>query len=373
VALHDLDIPWRPSDLNQRGGRFGRKGNWLAKAHFDNQVPRFIYATEKSLDNYKFNLLQTKQRFIDQIKNSQISVRSIDEGAFDEQSGMGFAEYIAILSGDTSLLDKTRIDKKVAVLEGSRSSHYKEVSRARVRLDAVQQERSKTVLTLEKLAMDEETYKGLLTHDEEGTKHNPIRISGLESADPEVIGKHIIDLYRNWKPAKGESEDKQIGSLYGFDLYIRQQREGLETNGLMEYKYSNSLYAEGPQSGIKYLYNGGLPNIDNPKLAARYFISAIDRVVSLKEKYEKEVTTLDKEVPVLKGIMKREFDKEQELADLKAEAAVLQEKIAGTIRENQMRIVEETESEDVAEDQDEDKILSLNTDQENEPRRAIGR
>jgi N12 class adenine-specific DNA methylase len=373
VALHDLDIPWRPSDLNQRGGRFSRKGNWLAKAHFDNKVPRFVYATEKSLDNYKFNLLQTKQRFIDQIKNSQISVRSIDEGALDEQSGMGFAEYIAILSGDTSLLDKTRVDKKIAVLEGSRSSHYKEVSRARVRLEVVEEERRKTAVTLEKLALDESDYKQLLTHDEEGTKHNPIRLNGLESADPEVIGKHIIDLYRNWKPAKGESEDKQVGSLYGFDLYIRQQREGYETNGLMEYRYSNSLYSEGPRSGIKYLYNGGLPNVDNPKLAARYYISAIDRVVSLKEKYEREVAVLDKEVPVLKGIMGREFEKEQELADLKAEAARLQEKIAGTIRDNQMKVVEGSESDEIAEIQDEDHILSLDSEQENEPSRAIGR
>jgi N12 class adenine-specific DNA methylase len=373
VALHDLDIPWRPSDLNQRGGRFSRKGNWLAKEHFDNKVPRFVYATEKSLDNYKFNLLQTKQRFIDQIKNSQISVRSIDEGALDEQSGMGFAEYIAILSGDTSLLDKTRVDKKIAALEGSRSSHYKEVSRARVRLEVVEQERSKTMVTLEKLAVDESNYKKLLTHDDEGTKHNPIRMTGLESADPEIIGKHIIDLYRNWKPAKGESEDKQVGSLYGFDLYIRQQREGYETNGLMEYKYSNSLYAESPQSGIKYLYNGGLPNVDNPKLAARYYISAIDRVVPLMEKYEKEVATLEKEVPVLKGIMAREFEKEQELADLKAEAARLQEKIAGTIRDNQMKVVEGSESDEIDEIQDEDNILSLDSEQENGPRRAIGR
>ncbi|WCT13323.1 DNA methylase [Mucilaginibacter jinjuensis] len=373
VAMHDLDVPWRPSDLDQRGGRFSRKGNWLAKEHFDNKVPRFIYATEKSLDNYKFNLLQNKQRFISQIKNSQLSVRSIDEGAMDEQSGMSFPEYIAILSGDTSLLDKTRVDKKIAVLEGSRSAHYKEVSRARMRLETVETERSKTVVTLEKLALDEADYKALLTFDEEWTKRNPIRINGLESADPEVIGKYIIDQYRNWQPSKGESEDKQLGTLYGFDLYIRQQREGIENNGLMEYKYSNSLYAEGPKSGIKYLYNGGLPNVDNPKLAARYYISAIDRVVALKEKYEKEVAALDKEVPVLKGIMGRVFDKEQELADLKAEASRLQEKIAGTLRENQMKIVESEESEEIAEIEDEDNILSLNTEQEHEPRRALGR
>ena len=98
---------------------------------FGNKVKVFIYAVEKSLDNYKFNLLKNKQTFISQMKNCELSVRTLDEGAMDEQSGMSFSEYIAILSGDTSLLEKARIEKKVAVLEGYKSSHFKEVARSR--------------------------------------------------------------------------------------------------------------------------------------------------------------------------------------------------------------------------------------------------
>lgn len=361
VAMWDLDLPWRPADLNQRGGRGARPGNWVAKQHFNNSVYRGILATEQSLDTYKFNLLKNKQTFISQIKNSQLSVRSIDEGALDEQGGMNFAEYIAILSGDTSLLDKTRIDKKIAVLEGSKSTHFKEVSKARYRIETIDRDTEKTRGLLEKLAGDEKSYQSQLTHDAEGTKHNPIQLFELQAADPEVIGRHIIDLYQKWQPAKGESEDKQIGTLYGFELYVRQQREGIERNGIMEYNYHNSLYAESPASGIKYLYNSGHPNIDNPKLAARYYISAIDRVTSLREKYQKDLKIADEEKAVLTKIMARTFDKEEELAELKAESARLQDQIAGTIRDNQMKIVEIDADE--VEDIDEDNVLSLNNEE----------
>jgi N12 class adenine-specific DNA methylase len=366
VAMHHLDIPWRPSDLEQRDGRFSRQGNWLAKQLFDNKVPNFIYATEQSLDTYKFNLLKNKQTFISQMKNSQLSVRSLDEGAMDEQGGMNFSEYIAILSGDTSLLEKTRIDKKVAVLEGARSAHFKEVSRARIKLENVEKERSKVIVTLEKLALDESQYKSLLTLGAEGSKHNPIQLANLQSADPEVIGKHLIDLYKTWEPKRGDPDELKIGSLYGFDLYIRQQKESFEKDGLMQYKTYNGFYAESAASGIKYLYNSGHPNVDNPKLAARYFISAIDRVVNLREKYGKEIEGYERDIPVLKSIMERPFDKDTELAELKAEASRLQEKIAGTIKDNQLWVVEADEVEE------EDNILLLNT-AEPKDRRAIGR
>ena len=67
-----------------------------------------------------------------QMKNCELNVRTLDEGALDEKSGMNFSEYIAILSGDTTLLEKAKVEKKVsAVLEGWKSAHYKEVARNR--------------------------------------------------------------------------------------------------------------------------------------------------------------------------------------------------------------------------------------------------
>ena len=115
--MHHLDIPWKPAELEQRNGRGARQGNVIARNYFDNKVQNFVYAVEQSLDNYKFNLLKNKQTFISQMKNCQLNVRTIDEGAMDEQNGMNFSEYIAILSGDTTLLEKSKLEKKVAVME----------------------------------------------------------------------------------------------------------------------------------------------------------------------------------------------------------------------------------------------------------------
>ena len=117
-----LDLPDRPSDLAQRDGRAVRKGNEIAKLYADNKVDVIIYAVEKSLDSYKFNLLHCKQTFISQLKSGALGARTIDEGAMDEKSGMNFSEYMAILSGNTDLLDKAKLEKKIASLEGERKS-----------------------------------------------------------------------------------------------------------------------------------------------------------------------------------------------------------------------------------------------------------
>jgi N12 class adenine-specific DNA methylase len=122
VAVHHLDSPWRPSDLEQREGRAIRKGNEIAKLSANNKVDVIIYAVEKSLDSYKFNLLHNKQLFITQLKTNNMGTRRIDEGSMDEQSGMNFSEYVAILSGNTDLLEKAKLEKKVAALESERKS-----------------------------------------------------------------------------------------------------------------------------------------------------------------------------------------------------------------------------------------------------------
>ena len=111
VAIHHLDTPWRPSDLEQRNGRAVRARNEVAKHFADNKVDVIIYAVEKSLDSYKFNLLHCKQMFISQLKSGALGARTIDEGAIDEKSGMNFSEYMAILSGNTDLLDKAKLQK----------------------------------------------------------------------------------------------------------------------------------------------------------------------------------------------------------------------------------------------------------------------
>lgn len=337
VAMHHLDIPWKPSELEQRDGRGARQGNIVAKEFYNNKVKNFIYAVEQSLDNYKFNLLKNKQTFISQMKNCELNVRTIDEGSIDEKSGMNFSEYIAILSGDTTLLEKSKMEKKIAVLESLRNAHHKETFRSRFKLENLQEEKSKTLQTLDKLSIDEKQYKSQLQYDKDGIKINPVHLEGLNSADAETIGNHLIRLYTAWKPGIGEDDNKKIGELYGFDLFIRRQKETYEDKGFFEYKYSNVFYAENKQTRIKYSWNQGHINIDNPKLAARYFLNAIDRVESLKEKYQRELSELNQNIPMLEKIVAKPFDKEDELGQLKKDVSRLEREIMLKIQASQIK------------------------------------
>jgi len=335
VAMHHLDIPWKPSELEQRNGRGARQGNILAKQEYGNKVKSYIYAVEQSLDNYKFNLLKNKQTFISQMKNCELNVRTLDEGSIDEKSGMNFSEYIAILSGDTTLLEKSMMEKKIAVLESLRNAHHKEVIRSRFQLEHLQTDKEKTEQTLGKLMLDESNYKKALLFDKDGTKLNPIQLDSFNSADAEAIGIYLIRLSANWKPNIGEDTMK-IGSLYGFDLYIRRQKETYEENAMFEYRYQNVYYAESPTSGIRYSWNQGHINIDNPKIAARYFLNAIDRVDSLKEKYQKNLKGLEQDIPMLQQLVSKPFEKENELAQLKKDVSKLEREITIKIQKSQL-------------------------------------
>ncbi len=219
------------------------------------------------------------------------------------------------------------------MLESLKTAHFREVSRSKYQLDNLQHDKESTVQTLGKLSKDEKLYKGKLQYEKDGTKANPVQLTGLTNADPEIIGRHLIKLYQHWKP----TDEPKIGTLYGFDLCIRQQQEAYEENGMFKHRYYNTLYAVNPKTDIKYTYNQGHPNTDNAKLAARYFLNAIDRVEPLKEKYQKTLKELETNIPMVAAFVNKPFEKEKELLQMKSELANLERKIAIKIQENQMK------------------------------------
>lgn len=337
LAMHHLDIPWKPSELDQRNGRGARQGNRVAKEQYGNKVKNFIYAVEQSLDNYKFNLLKNKQLFISQMKNNELNVRSIDEGAIDEKSGMNFSEYIAILSGDTSLLEKSKLDKKIAVLESLKHAHVKETTRSKYDLDNLETERGNAERTLAILREDKQAYTSVLRFEKDGSKANPIQLDGITGNDPETIGKQLIKLYLHWKPVTEDAAGmKKIGSLYGFALFIKANHESLLDEGSVNTRWYNTFFAERPGSGIKYTYKQGHVNVDNPKLAARYFINAIDRVGTLTAQYEKKIKEMEQDIGMMQRIVAKPFGQEEELKNARAEAERLEREIALDIQKRQM-------------------------------------
>lgn len=360
VAMHHLDIPWKPSELEQRNGRGARQGNQIAKIYNDNKVQSYIYAVEQSLDNYKFNLLKNKQTFISQMKNAELNVRTIDEGAMDEKSGMNFSEYIAILSGDTTLLEKSKLEKKIAVLESLRHAHHKEQLHAGFKLAQLQEEKKNVLHIVEHLAKDAGHYHQVLQFEKDGTKSNPLLIEGISNSDPEIIGRHLIHLYTTWKPANPSTEEQCIGSLYGFELYIRRQKEAYEENGLFQYHFSNVFYAMRHETGIKYNWNQGHLNIDNPKLAARYFLNAIDRVDALTEKYNKQLRELEQNIPQFERLRSKPFEQEQELVTLKLDVQRLERLISIKIQKNMTAAGQELPTD---QKQEEAKVISIKENQ----------
>ena len=317
VAIHHLDTPWRPSDLEQRNGRGVRAGNEIAKLYADNKVDIIIYAVEKSLDSYKFNLLHCKQTFISQLKSGALGARTIDEGAMDEKSGMNFSEYMAILSGNTDLLDKAKLEKKIASLEGERKSFNKGKRDSETKLQSKTAELGNNKASLKGMTEDYGKFMGKAKKDKDGNILNLITLDGVESTNLEVIGKHLQMLAE--KETTG-GQYKRIGEIYGFPVKIVSETSF--ENGLSF--VDNRFFVEG---NYKYQYNYGHIAKSDPIAAANNFLNALQKIPSYIEQYDSRCKALEKEIPQLEEIAGKTWKKEEELKGLKAELAALDRKI----------------------------------------------
>ena len=317
VAIHHLATPWRPSDLAQRDGRGVRAGNEIAKLYADNKVDVIIYAVEKSLDSYKFNLLHCKQTFISQLKSGALGARTIDEGAMNEKSGMNFSEYMAILSGNTDLLDKAKLEKKVASLEGERKSFNKGKRDSETKLQSKTAELGNNKASLKGMTEDYGKFMGKAKKDKDGNILNLITLDGVESTNLEVIGKHLQMLAE--KETTG-GQYKRIGEIYGFPVKIVSETSF--ENGLPF--VDNRFFVEG---NYKYQYNYGHIAKSDPIAAANNFLNALQKIPSYIEQYDSRCKALEKEIPQLEEIAGKTWKKEEELKGLKAELAALDRKI----------------------------------------------
>ena len=317
VAIHHLDTPWRPSDLAQRDGRGVRAGNEIAKLYADNKVDVIIYAVEKSLDSYKFNLLHCKQTFISQLKSGALGARTIDEGAMDEKSGMNFSEYMAILSGNTDLLHKAKLEKKVASLEGERKSFNRGKRDSELKLKSKSEELDGNRTILKGMTADYDKFMSQAKKDMDGNILNLITLNGLESNNLEVIGKQ---LQRMAKTERTDGEYKEIGAIYGFPIKVVS-----ETNFESGLPFvDNRFVVEGH---YKYQYNNGHLAKSDPIAAANNFVNALQKIQGYIEQYDSRCKALEKEIPQLEEIAGKTWKKEDELKGLKAELAALDRKI----------------------------------------------
>ncbi|GHT53658.1 DNA methylase [Bacteroidia bacterium] len=328
VVVHHLDSPWRPSDLEQREGRAIRKGNEIAKLHANNKVDVIIYAVEKSLDSYKFNLLHNKQLFIQQLKTNNMGSRTIDEGSMDEKSGMNFSEYVAILSGNTDLLEKARLEKKITALESERQAFARNKITSVNKLNNISQTVDSNNEMISRLKKDWEAFSNRAIKDAEGATLNPIQLNNVEGSDPQIIGEKLNEINNK---ANTNGEYFKFGTLYGFTLLFKtenSQKEGL-------FMKENRFFIEG-EGNIKYTHNKG-QMANDPLLASQSFLKALDKIPLLIKKYQADTEKKLKDLPILQEIVNSTWRKEAELKDLKSELSALDRKIQESLKPNKMK------------------------------------
>jgi N12 class adenine-specific DNA methylase len=353
VALHHLDSPWRPSDLEQREGRAIRKGNEIAKLYADNKVDVIIYAVEKSLDSYKFNLLHNKQLFITQLKTNNLGARTIDEGSLDEKSGMNFSEYVAILSGNTDLLEKARLEKKIATLESERKGFNRSKATSEGKYNDTLQKIAGKTDKMARMQRDWEDFNSRAQRDREGNKINSINLDGVASADVKVLA---AKLAHQSESAATNGEYYKIGELYGFRLLVKTEESKKEGSLLRQ----NRFFIEG-EGNIKYTFNNG-SIAQEPKLAVGYFLHALEKIPSLIKREQVEMEKLSQDLSVLKEIAGGIWRKENELKDLKTKLSALDRKI-------QLSLKPIDQSEDKPENMQENTLQSHTAHMPNELRK----
>ena len=318
VAVHHLEIPWRPADMEQRNGRAVRKGNTV-KLWGGNVVDIVIYGTEKTLDAYKFNLLRNKQMFINQINNGTIAVRRIDEDSMDEDNGMNFAEFVAILSGNTDLLNKAKLDNRIMQLEKEQAIFKKGRIRAEHKMSANRQDIEKAERFIGQVNADREyieAYAGERT----------TLLLNLPQVTAEETGR---ELHRIAKTYRSEAY-ATIGSYMGLNLLVRSE---YDFSGTFD---RNTFYVEG-RSGLKYRcgMSGALPL--GFVESAQYPKNALEKLPGIIDNQRKKIAKLQSELPTLQEIVSRRWSKADELARLRQECRDLQRRIDEALKEAEQK------------------------------------
>lgn len=336
IAIHHLDIPWNPASWEQRNGRGIRQGNEIAKLHNNNEVMIFAYALERSLDAYKYQLLETKQRFINQIKDGSVSDRFMDEGGSDE-GGSGFAEFVAVLSGNPIILDKAKIDKKVQNLMMLHRTFEEEKWTAKRSAEAAKETIEKTKRLIELNKKDLELIasngfvpnaEGLLPEPMEPTANYRVIISGKDfnaqipaDVKPENRDKFLIENRRKLEKeailTALQQGHKVVMSQYGILMEIVPGKS--TGDGLFVTKGECKII--GHPSTI--LYEESL-NLNSPHTT---FKNLFNRVVNNGKSYQNLINITEPNIEKFQKLSEGTFDKEQELTDALAKQAELQREL----------------------------------------------
>ena len=203
IALHNLDIPWRPSDLQQRIGRIERQGNQNSMAHV------FNYVTKGSFDAYLYQTLEAKQRFIGQIMTSKTPARTCEDV---DQQALNYSEIKALCTGDERIKEKMMLDNEVKELNLLKAEHTNTVFDMQQTAATIPAKIEKAEIRLENLKADREALRQLPVDSETKLPVFKITIDGTEYTDRKEAAQAFEDVVLDFVKKSSDSE-KEIGEF----------------------------------------------------------------------------------------------------------------------------------------------------------------
>ena len=286
IATHDLDVPWRPSDLEQRLGRIIRRGNENKK------VKVFRYVTEGTFDAYMWQLIENKQRFISQIMTSSVPVREAEE--VDELT-LTAAEIKAIATGNPLIKEKMEVDNDLTRLKMAKSQH---LSNRRQLENMIQNVYPKRIQyqqnLLEKLLADK------------------IRMEGNTKIDGEQELFSIIlngKIYTDTKAAEAVMESALGEGLFSDGKELTGEYKGMKIRKVLDRETGKpTLVMSGNLSYRSPMAGTGKANL-------RLIESTYTKVIDTIEKEQKELSALEKNFASAKVEAGKPFEREQELQE----------------------------------------------------------
>ena len=272
VALHDLDAPWRPGDLEQRKGRIARQGNMNETVHV------YRYVTENTFDAYLWQTLENKQKFISQIMTSKSPVRSCEDA---DETTLSYAEVKALCAGDPRIKEKMDLDVQVAKLRLLKSSHQSQKYQLEDRLmQYFPREIAATRVAILGCEVDVATRDA---HPAPADGFAGIELQGLHYDERIAAGEALLNIL----PTVLDTQPVHIGSFRGFDVEVSLEAFGkhvLTLKGALEHHVELGEDARGNVTRIE----NALTALDKKLGAFHAHLSDLERQVeNAREELEK--------------------------------------------------------------------------------------
>ncbi len=284
LALHHLDCPWKPSDLEQQEGRILRQGNQ------NDKVKIFRYVTENTFDSYMWQILENKQKFISQIMTSKSPVRTCEDV---DDTALSYAEIKALATGNEYIKEKMDLDVQVSKLKLLKANHTSQIYR--LESDIAKRYPVQITALKEKIAgmrVDADVVKGIDLQDND---HFAMTVGGKLYTDKKEAGVALISAASGLKSVKSAG---QIGEYHGFALSS-------------EYNFLSNTYTMTIKGKCSYKIEFGKDTLGN--------IQRIHNALSAIEKKladtEQNLETVQQQLKTAQKEVQKPFPKEAELSE----------------------------------------------------------